>query len=928
MTDVRLEVPEFIAEKCTGCSQCWTQCPDSAIPGLVTEIDQLIETGMAVAGKSEGLPRLKQISKHLIKEVRRLVAAGPMPSFVSTLDAAYGTVAGRLATDAAKRASLDDEYARLRAVIADFPVAKTSPYFDLPERKQPGSGGLLAITINPEACKGCNLCVEVCPDGALVTVKQEDDLVAKMRRNWALWQKLPDTPDRFVNVRDIEEGIGVLSSLLLKKDAYRSMVGGDGACKGCGEKTAVHLVISAIHALMTPRVERHAQHLGELITQLEAKARGLVASSADLDAAASAKGAVPIPIDDAKHAQLERLTKNMHALENLKWRYTEGPGGRGRAKMAMANSTGCSSVWGSTYPYNPYPFPWANHLFQDSPSLAIGIFEGNMRKMADGFADVRRAELLVSGEYDAAKHEAELSELDWRGFTDTEFDLCPPIVSMGGDGAMLDIGFQNLSRLMASGKPIRVVVLDTQVYSNTGGQACTSGFTGQVSDMAAYGKAQHGKTEARKELALIAIAHRGAYVHQTSQASASHLVAGVLRGLQKRRPAIINIYTPCPVEHGLADDWASSAAKLALESRAFPFITYDPDAGPLVADALSLEGNPAIDERWPRYNFTYVDDAGATQRLQLPLTIADWAASEGRFRKHFTDVPRAAWDDEMVPFHEFIDLSAEDRAGKTPFIHTKGRDGTLARLAVAPEIVRLAEERLEFWAQLKELAGLEPAASVRERIVGDLTSEYEAKLSALRDEYETKLADMRTTYPRAVARRLAEALLRGGGGGASVAELLAKSPNDEPQRTQSAQSNTSAQAASLNGGGAVTKTTPQSIPIVSPVSASSAPSAVNITSPVAVAPSTVATADDGLTMEAYIDSARCTSCNECINLNGKLFGYDESKQATVKDPHAGTFQQLVLAAERCPVGIIHPGTPLNPKEKDLPKWIKRAEPFT
>jgi pyruvate-ferredoxin/flavodoxin oxidoreductase len=446
--------------------------------------------------------------------------------------------------------------------------------------------------------------------------------------------------------------------------------------------------------------------------------------------------------------------------------------------------------------------------------------------------------------------------------------------------------------------------------------------------MAAYGKAQHGKTEARKELALIAIAHRGAYVHQTSQASASHLVAGVLRGLQKRRPAIINIYTPCPVEHGLADDWASSAAKLALESRAFPFITYDPDAGPLVADALSLEGNPAIDERWPRYNFTYVDDAGATQRLQLPLTIADWAASEGRFRKHFTDVPRAAWDDEMVPFHEFIDLSAEDRAGKTPFIHTKGRDGTLARLAVAPEIVRLAEERLEFWAQLKELAGLEPAASVRERIVGDLTSEYEAKLSALRDEYETKLADMRTTYPRAVARRLAEALLRGGGGGASVAELLAKSPNDEPQRTQSAQSNTSAQAASLNGGGAVTKTTPQSIPIVSPVSASSAPSAVNITSPVAVAPSTVATADDGLTMEAYIDSARCTSCNECINLNGKLFGYDESKQATVKDPHAGTFQQLVLAAERCPVGIIHPGTPLNPKEKDLPKWIKRAEPFT
>ena len=64
---------------------------------------------------------------------------------------------------------------------------------------------------------------------------------------------------------------------------------------------------------------------------------------------------------------------------------------------------------------------------------------------------------------------------------------------MGGDGAMYDIGFQNLSRMMMSGKPIKVLILDTQVYSNTGGQACTSGFIGQVSDMAQYGKAAHGQ---------------------------------------------------------------------------------------------------------------------------------------------------------------------------------------------------------------------------------------------------------------------------------------------------------------------------------------------------------------------------------------------------------------------------------------------------
>ena len=81
----------------------------------------------------------------------------------------------------------------------------------------------------------------------------------------------------------------------------------------------------------------------------------------------------------------DRLEK----LKDIKWRYVEGPSKRGRADMGMINSTGCTSVWGSTYPYHPYPFPWTSHLFQDSPSVAMGIFEGHMAKMADGFKAVR-----------------------------------------------------------------------------------------------------------------------------------------------------------------------------------------------------------------------------------------------------------------------------------------------------------------------------------------------------------------------------------------------------------------------------------------------------------------------------------------------------------------------------------------------------------
>ena len=99
--------------------------------------------------------------------------------------------------------------------------------------------------------------------------------------------------------------------------------------------------------------------------------------------------------------------------------------------MAMTNSTGCSSVWGRTYPYNPYPFPWVNHLFQDAPSIAIGIFEGHMRKMGDNFMTVRKAELLFNDEYDEAEYNQAFVEFDWQKFSDEEHGAILRGVSRG-----------------------------------------------------------------------------------------------------------------------------------------------------------------------------------------------------------------------------------------------------------------------------------------------------------------------------------------------------------------------------------------------------------------------------------------------------------------------------------------------------------------
>ncbi|HKJ92361.1 MAG TPA: thiamine pyrophosphate-dependent enzyme, partial [Longimicrobiales bacterium] len=774
MTNIRFEVPEFVPSNCTGCAQCWVQCPDAAIPGLVNSVEDVLDSALKYASKGRSVDRLKQVTPHLAKESRKIMKGVPFTGFGEVLKSAYATVVDKLGWDPDRRAQLDEEFAVVFPVIDQFPLAKTAPFYDLPESKEKGTGGLLAITINPQACKGCNICVDVCPDEALVTIKQTDEVVDRMRQNWDFWQALPDTDDRYINVSNLDEGIGVLSSLLLKKDRYRSMVGGDGACMGCGEKTVVHLITSTIEAVMRPRVAKFVAKLDALIADLEGQARELWKGDLDVEVEALAelgKVELKVELDDAQKEQVARIARAVKALKDLKWRYEVGPSGYGRAHLGMSNSTGCSSVWGSTYPYNPYPFPWVNHLFQDAPSIAIGIFEGHMRKMADAFVAVRRAQKVADGSYDAAQDEAFFTGFDYRQFTDEEFDLCPPILAMGGDGAMLDIGFQNLSRMMASGKPIRAVILDTQVYSNTGGQASTGTYTGQSADMSPYGKAIHGKQETRKELALIALAHRGVFVHQTSQASASHLMGGVIKALRSRRPAVINLYAPCPVEHGLPDEWAPTAAKLALESRAFPFMTYDPDGGATIADCMDLGGNPEIEEVWPTYELTYLDDDGAEQTMELPVTIPDWAAVEARFKKHFRTVPQDQWNEDMVVFHEFMQLGREDREGKVPFIWAIDDERHLERVQVSSEMVQLSEERLLFWAQLKELAGLKIPDWVKDQIAGELESEFDTRAEALRKEYEKKLADLRATYPAVIARKLAEGLIRADGG-RTVRELI------------------------------------------------------------------------------------------------------------------------------------------------------------
>jgi pyruvate-ferredoxin/flavodoxin oxidoreductase len=905
MSAVRFNVPDFEPEKCTGCAKCWTQCPDSAIPGVVSTVEEVLETAVTtVSSPDKPMIRFSQIIKHLGKESRKIISSGTFKGFAPVLSQAYETVAKNSTWDVERRAEVDAEYNLVYAALAEFPLAKTAPFFDVPESKKKGTGGLLSITVNPETCKGCDICVAVCADGALKSVRQTDDFQDTLESNWKLWNNLPETDDQYIKISSLNDGIGVMSSLLLKQSNYMSMIGGDGACMGCGEKTTIHLLLSTVNAFMSPQVKEQVTNLGRLIKDLDAKAHDILISGTDLSAVPEDSSELLVTLDDDKKQQVLKIRNTIEELKDLKWRYEEGPSGRGRANLGFTNSTGCSSVWGSSYPYNPYPFPWVNHLFQDAPSVAVGIFEGHMRKMADGFISVRRAEKLLSDSYDQKADEEFFSDFNWEQFTDEEFKLCPPLFAVGGDGAMMDIGFQNLSRVMATNKPIRVIVVDTQVYSNTGGQACTSGFTGQVSDMAEYGMDHHGKEETRKELALIAMAHRGVFVMQSSQATPAHLIQNVLKGLQARRPALFILNTPCPPEWGLSDFGAPDAATLALESRAVPNIVFDPDAGETFSERIDLEGNPSPLDTWTTYDLAYVDDDGAEQKMNLPVTTADWAMGEARFRHYFK---KSNGEDELVAFHEYLEMDADEREDATPFIYTVNAERHLSKVSVTNEIVILAEERLQHWAQLKEMAGLDVSDNMRDSVTGTMSDELDAKLAAVTAEYEAKITKLTTQYPLLIARRLAEGLLKGSASD-TVSQLLEKAESwDGPAFEAPADFSISAPSA-------------PSADSAAPAAASAAPAA-------APAAAVAEEDDDFMGNEPYIDTLRCTSCDDCLKINPKVFVYNDDQQAYIGDAKAGTFKQLVMAAEACPAECIHPGDPLNPNEKGLDKLIKRAEPF-
>jgi ferredoxin len=304
------------------------------------------------------------------------------------------------------------------------------------------------------------------------------------------------------------------------------------------------------------------------------------------------------------------------------------------------------------------------------------------------------------------------------------------------------------------------------------------------------------------------------------------------------------------------------------------------------AERFDLDDNPQVDRAWPRHEVSFLDDAGQPATTEESFTYAHAAAVDPVFGAHFRVIPRKAWDDEQVEIASYLEMSAGEQRRKVPYIWAVAENGELARAVLTRDLAVAARDRMRAWRILQELAGLHNEYARR---AAEQASEQ------ARVDMEDELGRIEAAHAEEVER------VRGEAAGEAMERLVAVLMDLD--------------------------SVPVSTPRPASVAATAAVPAEDVPAEAEPAAPVEEEEEDLAFDEPYVNSILCTTCNECTNLNPQMFVYNENRQATIADPSAGTFEQLVKAAEKCPARCIHPGAPQPGDSTVTDELIARAKPF-
>jgi pyruvate-ferredoxin/flavodoxin oxidoreductase len=371
------------------------------------------------------------------------------------------------------------------------------------------------LQVAPEDCTGCAICVEVCPvksksdaSKKAINMAPQVPLRESERENWEFFLGLPEVNRAKLSHTQVKD-IQLLEPLFEFS----------GACAGCGE---------------TPYIKLLTQLFGD--------------------------------------------------------------------RLLIANATGCSSIYGGNLPTTPYAKnaqgrgpTWSNSLFEDNAEFGFGMrtaidqqkefAEMLVKRLAPAIGDELVDELIASkqgteAEINAQRERVQVLRHKLEGDDSSDarnlLAIADTLVRksvwiLGGDGWAFDIGFGGLDHVLGSGKNVNVLVLDTEVYSNTGGQASKATPRGAVAKFAASGKAN-----SRKDLAMEAVSYGSVYVAQVALgANDTHVVKAFQEAEAHDGPSIIIAYSSC-IAHGYDLVHGLEQQKLAVQSGYWPLMRYNP----------------------------------------------------------------------------------------------------------------------------------------------------------------------------------------------------------------------------------------------------------------------------------------------------------------------------------------------------------------
>jgi hypothetical protein len=332
------------------------------------------------------------------------------------------------------------------------------------------------------------------------------------------------------------------------------------------------------------------------------------------------------------------------------------------------------------------------------------LFDGAAAKMTEVVRAVRIARLETKGAYDPEVHDDVLARFDWQAFSEDELLLMPQIAAVETGERLRGRALAAFSALLRSGRPVQVLVLDD-----------TS------TDLSGY----------HPGLGYIAVAHREAFVLQSTLAHPQQLLGGLRRMATVLSPAAALISVPSwsvPIP-----PWVQLAAMHF--GRGAPLFRYEPAAGDTWADRFDLSENPRPELSWTTPETSYVDQSGDEHALDERFTFAHAAALDPAYRPQFRVIPREAWSEDQVPIADYLVGAEDEWLRLVPFIWVVDDDGLLARAVMTREMAFACFDRARAWRILQELGGADneyarrAAHEAREQALAE-AAEERAKLEA------------------------------------------------------------------------------------------------------------------------------------------------------------------------------------------------------